>query len=199
MGISNILQSLPKTILSSIIATLIFFCVLFYLNDGWANDRYFWSAIFRYLHVVSGIMWIGLLWYFNFVQIPSMPKIPDEQKSAISKVIAPTALFWFRWAALSTIITGLITAYLNGYVHEALAFKGAAKNLTIGIGMWLGIIMAFNVWFVIWPNQKRALGIVECDTEIRTKSARTAMLISRINTILSIPMLLTMVIAQNLY
>ena len=199
MGISNILQSLPKTILSSIIATLIFFGVLFYLNDGWANDRYFWSAIFRYLHVVSGIMWIGLLWYFNFVQIPSMPKIPDEQKSAISKVIAPTALFWFRWAALSTIITGLITAYLNGYVHEALAFKGAAKNLTIGIGMWLGIIMAFNVWFVIWPNQKRALGIVECDTEIRTKSAKTAMLISRINTILSIPMLLTMVIAQNLY
>ena len=199
MVISNILQSLPKTILSSIIATLIFFGVLFYLNDGWANDRYFWSAIFRYLHVVSGIMWIGLLWYFNFVQIPSMPKIPDEQKSAISKVIAPTALFWFRWAALSTIITGLITAYLNGYVHEALAFKGAAKNLTIGIGMWLGIIMAFNVWFVIWPNQKRALGIVECDTEIRTKSAKTAMLISRINTILSIPMLLTMVIAQNLY
>ncbi len=199
MVISNILQSLPKTILSSIITTLIFFGFLFYLNDGWANDRYFWSAIFRYLHVVSGIMWIGLLWYFNFVQIPSMPKIPDEQKSAISKVIAPTALFWFRWAALSTIVTGLITAYLNGYVHEALAFKGNAKNLTIGIGMWLGIIMAFNVWFVIWPNQKRALGIVECDTEIRTKSARTAMLISRINTILSIPMLLTMVIAQNLY
>lgn len=199
MVISNILQSLPKTILSSIIITLIFFGFLFYLNDGWTNDRYFWSAIFRYLHVVSGIMWIGLLWYFNFVQIPSMPKIPDEQKSAISKVIAPTALFWFRWAALSTIVTGLITAYLNNYVHEALAFKGGAKNLTIGIGMWLGIIMAFNVWFVIWPNQKRALGIVECDTEIRTKSARTAMLISRINTILSIPMLLTMVIAQNLY
>lgn len=199
MVISNILQSLSKTILSSIITTLIFFGFLFYLNDGWANDRYFWSAIFRYLHVVSGIMWIGLLWYFNFVQIPSMPKIPDEQKSAISKIIAPTALFWFRWAALSTIVTGLITAYLNGYVHEALAFKGGAKNLTIGIGMWLGIIMAFNVWFVIWPNQKRALGIVECDPEIRTKSARTAMLISRINTILSIPMLLTMVIAQNLY
>ncbi len=199
MVISNILQSLPKTILSSIIITLIFFGFLFYLNDGWTNDRYFWSAIFRYLHVVSGIMWIGLLWYFNFVQIPSMPEIPDEQKSAISKVIAPTALFWFRWAALSTIVTGLITAYLNGYVHEALAFKGGAKNLTIGIGMWLGIIMVFNVWFVIWPNQKRALGIVECDTEIRTKSARTAMLISRINTILSIPMLLTMVIAQNLY
>ena len=199
MGISNILQSLPKTILSSVIATLIFFGVLFYINDGWAYDRYFWSAIFRYLHVVSGIMWIGLLWYFNFVQIPSMPKIPDEQKPAIGKVIAPTALFWFRWAALSTIITGLITAYLNGYVHEALAFKGSPKNITIGIGMWLGIIMALNVWFIIWPNQKRALGIVECDPETKAKSARIAMLVSRTNTFLSIPMLLTMVIAQNLY
>jgi len=199
MNISNILQSLPKTIISSVLATLIFFGVLFYINGGWASDRYFWSAIFRYLHVVSGIMWIGLLWYFNFVQIPSMPKIPDEQKPAIGKVIAPTALFWFRWAALSTIISGLITAYLNGYVHEALAFKGIPKNITIGIGMWLGIIMAFNVWFIIWPNQKRALGIVECDPEKKAKSARIAMLVSRANTFLSIPMLLTMVIAQNLY
>jgi uncharacterized membrane protein len=199
MGISNILQSLPKTILSSVVATLFFFGVLFYINDGWANDRYFWSAIFRYLHVLSGIMWIGLLWYFNFVQIPSMPKIPDEQKPAIGKVIAPAALFWFRWAALSTIVTGLITAYLNGYVHEALAFKGSPKSITIGIGMWLGIIMAINVWFIIWPNQKRALGIVDCDPETKAKSARIAMLTSRTNTFLSIPMLLTMVIAQNLY
>jgi uncharacterized membrane protein len=199
MGITNILQSLSKTILSSIIATLILFSVLFYINDGWASDRYFWSAIFRYLHVISGVMWIGLLWYFNFVQIPSMSKIPDEQKPAIGKVIAPTALFWFRWAALSTIVTGLITGYLNGYIHEALVFKGSPKNLTIGIGMWLGIIMAYNVWFIIWPNQKRALGIVECDPEIKAKSARIAMLISRTNTFLSIPMLLTMVAAQNLY
>ena len=199
MRISNILLSLPKTLLSSVIATLIFFCILFYINDGWASDRYFWSAIFRYLHVLSGIMWIGLLWYFNFVQIPSMSKINDEQKPAISKVIAPTALFWFRWAALLTIITGLITAYLNGYVHEALVFKGGPKNITIGIGMWLGIIMAINVWFIIWPNQKRALGIVECDPEVKAKSARTALLVSRANTFLSIPMLLTMVAAQNLY
>ena len=199
MRISNILLSLPKTLLSSVIATLIFFYILFYINDGWASDRYFWSAIFRYLHVLSGIMWIGLLWYFNFVQIPSMSKIADEQKPAISKVIAPTALFWFRWAALLTIITGLVTAYLNGYVHETLAFKGGPKNITIGIGMWLGIIMAINVWFIIWPNQKRALGIVECDPEVKAKSAKTALLVSRANTFLSIPMLLTMVAAQNLY
>jgi len=199
MGFASILQSLGKTILSSVILTLIIFGVFFYLNGGWASDTYFWSAFFRYLHVLSGIMWIGLLWYFNFVQIPSMPKIPDEQKPAVSKVIAPTALFWFRWAALSTIVTGLITAYLNGYVHEALLLKGVPKNITIGIGMWLGLIMAFNVWFIIWPNQKRALGIVETDPETKSKSARTAMLVSRLNTFLSIPMLLTMVIAQNLY
>ena len=147
-------------------------------------------------------MWIGLLWYLNFVQIPSMPKIPDEQKPAIGKVIAPAVLFWFRWAALSTIITGLIVAYLNGYIHEALVLgigSGGGKSTAIGIGMWLGLIMAFNVWFIIWPNQKRVLGMVECSPEEKPKSARTAMLFSRTNTLLSLPMLLSMVMAQNLY
>ncbi len=147
-------------------------------------------------------MWIGLLWYFNFVQIPNMPKIPDEQKPAIGKVIAPSALFWFRWSALATIITGLIVSYLNGYAHEALALgigSGGGRNTAIGIGMWLGLIMAFNVWFIIWPNQKRALGIVDCDPELKAKSARTAMLLSRTNTVLSLPMLMTMIAAQNLY
>ena len=146
-------------------------------------------------------MWIGLLWYFNFVQIPNMPNIPDEQKPAIGKVIAPAALFWFRWAALSTIITGLIVAYLNEYIHEALSIGlmgGDPKSITIGIGMWLGIIMAYNVWMVIWPNQKKALGIIEVDADEKAKSARTAMLFSRTNTLLSIPMLLSMVLAQNL-
>ena len=195
----NLLSSLSKTIHASLALAIILFIGLFVGNGGFDFDRLFWSWLFRLIHVVVAIMWIGLLWYFNFVQIPSMPKIPDEQKPAIGKVIAPTALFWFRWAALFTIITGLITAYLNGYVHEALAFKGGAKNITIGIGMWLGIIMAINVWFIIWPNQKRALGIIECDPEIKAKSARTALLVSRTNTFLSIPMLLTMVAAQNLY
>jgi uncharacterized membrane protein len=147
-------------------------------------------------------MWVGLLWYLNFVQIPSMPKIPDEQKPAISKVIAPAVLFWFRWAALATIITGLIVATLNGYVHDAMVLgigSGFGKNTAIGIGMWLGIIMAYNVWFIIWPNQKKALGMIECTPEEKAKSARTAMLFSRTNTLLSLPMLLSMVAAQNLY
>ena len=118
-------------------------------------------------------MWIGLLWYFNFVQIPNMAKIPDEQKPAIGKVIAPAALFWFRWAALFTIISGLLLAYFNGYVHQAMTLgigSGGGKNTAIGIGMWLGLIMAFNVWFVIWPNQKRALGMVDCEPEVKAKS-----------------------------
>jgi len=198
----SILQSLAKTIHLSIVLAVLLFIYLFYAEGGWAFDQLFWSWLFRYFHVLSGVMWIGLLWYLNFVQIPSMPKIPDEQKPAITKVIAPAVLFWFRWSALSTIITGLIVAYLNGYIHEALALgigSGGGKNTAIGIGMWLGLIMAFNVWFIIWPNQKRVLGMVECTPEEKAKSARTAMLFSRTNTLLSLPMLLCMVMAQNLY
>ena len=200
---SNILQSLNKTVIAGIILAIILFILMYSISGGWQLDTYFWSAVFRYLHVISGVMWIGLLWYFNFVQIPNMPNIPDEQKPAIGKVIAPAALFWFRWAALSTIITGLIVAYLNGYVNQAmtLGLIGDAdpKSITIGIGMWLGIIMAYNVWMVIWPNQKKALGMIEVSTDEKAKSARTAMLFSRTNTLLSIPMLLSMVSAQNLF
>ena len=198
----NILQSLSKTIHLSLALTILLFLVLFFGNGGFEYDRIFWSWLFRYIHVVVGIMWIGLLWYFNFVQIPSMSKIPDDQKPAISKVIAPVALFWFRWSAAFTVITGLIVSYINGYVHDALMLGigiGGGQSTAIGIGMWLGIIMAFNVWFVIWPNQKRALGIVDSDPELKAKSAKTAMLFSRTNTVLSLPMLLTMVAAQNLY
>ena len=198
----SILQSLAKTIHLSIVLAVLLFIYLFYAEGGWAFDQLFWSWLFRYFHVLSGVMWIGLLWYLNFVQIPSMPKIPDEQKPAIGKVIAPAVLFWFRWAALSTIITGLIVAYLNGYIHEALVLgigSGGGKSTAIGIGMWLGLIMAFNVWFIIWPNQKRVLGMVESTPEEKAKSARTAMLFSRTNTLLSLPMLLSMVMAQNLY
>ena len=198
----NLLSSLPKTVHASLVLTIIIFVGLFYGNGGFDFDIIFWSWLTRLIHVTVAIMWIGLLWYFNFVQIPNMGKIPDEQKPAIGKVIAPAALFYFRWAALLTIISGLILAYLNGYAHESMTLgigSGGGKNTAIGIGMWLGLYMAFNVWFIIWPNQKRALGIVDSEPEIKAKSARTAMLFSRTNTLLSLPMLLSMVAAQNLY
>jgi uncharacterized membrane protein len=140
-------------------------------------------------------MWIGLLWYFNFVQIPSMPKIPDEQKPAISKVIAPTALFWFRYAALFTVVTGVLLAAANGYLVQALTFQQPV--VAIGIGMWLALVMAFNVWFIIWPNQKKALGIVQVEAAEKAAAARLAMLTSRFNTMLSVPMLYMMVAQQN--
>tara|TARA_B100001996_G_scaffold288320_1_gene228573 strand:+ start:216 stop:818 length:603 start_codon:yes stop_codon:yes gene_type:complete len=198
----NILQSLSKTIHLSIVLAVLLFLGLFFGGGDWSFDRLFWSWLFRYLHVVSGIMWIGLLWYVNFVQIPSMPKLSDEQKPAITKVIAPEVLFWFRWAALATIITGLIVATLNGYVHDAIILgigSGGGKNTAIGIGMWLGLIMAFNVWFIIWPNQKKFLGIVECSPEEKPVALKKSLIASRINTLLSLPMLLSMVVAQNLY
>ena len=145
-------------------------------------------------------MWIGLLYYFNFVQIPNMPKIPDEQKPAIGKVIAPAAFGTLDGQLWITLISGLILAHLNGYfISNATRFLDSSpRDTAIGIGMWLAIIMWFNVWFVIWPNQKKALGIVDAKQR-KLKSARTAMLFSRTNTLLSIPMLFSMVSAQNIW
>ena len=197
---ASILSSLHKTIGVGIALTLVF--ILYFIQTGGSIDSTFWSFILRYLHVLSGIMWIGLLWYFNFVQIPNMPSIPDEQKPAISKVIAPAALWWFRWGAMATIVTGILLAHMNGYLVDAITLgmlsDGAAKDTAIGIGMWLGAIMWVNVWFVIWPNQQRALGIVEADADSKAASAKTAMLFSRTNTLLSIPMLFAMASAQNI-
>ena len=147
-------------------------------------------VIMTWLHVFFGIVWIGLLYYFNFVQIPTMPEIPAELKPGVSKFIAPKALFFFRWGAALTVLTGLIVAHLAGYDAQALTLQPGFR--LIGIGMWLALIMAFNVWFIIWPNQKRALGLVEAEADVKAKSARTAMLTSRINTLLSIPMLFAM-------
>ena len=205
---SAILTSLRNTVTVGFVLALILMVASFVITSGSIDIgegfKYnpFWMFVFRWLHVISGVMWIGLLWYFNFVQIPNMPNIPDDQKPAISKVIAPAALWWFRWGAMATIVTGLILGYINGYLHTAMTLTlmggGSPNELFIGIGMWLGTIMWFNVWFVIWPNQKKALGIVEADADVKAASARTAMLFSRTNTMLSIPMLLAMVAAQNL-
>jgi len=194
-----ILTKLSNTVIAGIVALVVMFVIVGATAGGGVFDHSWWNFLFRYLHVLSGVMWIGLLYYFNFVQIPNMPNIPDEQKPAIGKVIAPAALFWFRWAAMSTIVTGLIVALMQGYLVDAIAigFTDGGNSTPIGIGMWLGAIMWFNVWFVIWPNQKRALGIVEADAASKAKSARTAMLFSRTNTLLSVPMLFCMVAQQN--
>jgi len=198
-----ILTNLRNTVIAGFVLAFLFF--LFYLStQAWAlgavlsDSNFFWPFFFRWAHVLSGVMWIGLLWYFNFVQIPNMARIPDEQKPAISKVIAPEALWYFRWGAMATLITGLILAMLNAYLIEALTLGivegfSVPSNVAIGLGMWLAIIMFINVWFVIWPNQKIALGMIDAPADAKAKAARTAMLFSRTNTMLSVPMFFGMV------
>ncbi|MEQ1509200.1 MAG: urate hydroxylase PuuD [Sphingopyxis sp.] len=153
------------------------------------------QSVMRWLHLFFGVTWIGLLYYFNFVQIPTMPSIPAELKPAIGKHIAPKALFFFRWGAAFTVLTGLVIANLAGYAHQA--FMLAQPYRLIGIGMWLALIMAFNVWFIIWPAQKRALGIVEADDATKAASATRAMMFSRLNTLLSLPMFYAMIAANH--
>jgi uncharacterized membrane protein len=187
-----IFQSLGRTITAGVVLLIVIILLVGSATGAMIQINQAWSLSFmRWLHVLSGVMWIGLLWYFNFVQIPSMPKIPDEQKPAIGKVIAPEALFWFRWAALATVVTGLLLAWMNHYIVQALMFSDGKHP--IGIGMWLALVMAFNVWFIIWPNQKKALGIVTVEAPAKAAAARLAMLTSRANTMLSIPMLYCMV------
>ena len=186
MGV--IFQSLGRTILAGVVLVLILLGVAG--TFGRMGDHGYWTFFMRWLHIGSGVMWIGLLWYFNFVQTPSMPKIPDEHKPAISKVIAPEALFWFRWSALATVVTGILLAWMLGFIVQALSLAPGAR--AIGAGMWLALVMAFNVWFIIWPNQKKALGIVTVEAAEKAAAAKRAGMTSRINTMLSIPMLYCM-------
>jgi uncharacterized membrane protein len=188
-----ILQSLGRTVTAGVVVLLIIMGIAG--TFGNLGEMSWWTFFMRWLHVLSGVMWIGLLWYFNFVQTPSMPKIPDEHKPAISKVIAPEALFWFRWAALSTMVTGLLLAWMNGYLGSALSLTKGVH--AIGLGMWMGLVMAFNVWAIIWPNQKKILGLVQASAEEKAAAAKKAGMASRINTLLSIPMLFCMVAQQN--
>ena len=182
--------------------------VLIYLSQTDFNGFVFWPFVVRWLHVIAGVMWIGLLWYFNFVQTPVMPKIPDELKPAVSRFIAPEALFWFRWGAMATLVFGVILAHMNGYLVAAYTLGatqgfGDLKSILIGIGMWLGTIMWFNVWFIIWPNQKKVLNIggahANLDAGAKAAAARLAGLTSRVNTVLSIPMLFCMVAATHIF
>ncbi len=148
------------------------------------------SAVLQWLHVFFAITWIGLLYYFNFVQTPVMPTVPAELKPGVSKYIAPKALFYFRWGAAFTVLTGLCLAYVNGFLVEALSYRDGFR--LIGTGMWLALIMAFNVWFIIWPNQKKVLGLVAAEDSAKAAAARVAGFASRTNVMLSIPMLYAM-------
>jgi uncharacterized membrane protein len=175
------------------------------------GDPVLWESFWRWTHVLSGIMWIGHLYYFNFTQIPNAPKIAEEHRGpAIGKVIAPAALYWFRWGAMATLVTGLALAWNQGYLAQALTFGAlddpsfaVPKHIFIGIGMWLAIIMWFNVWFIIWPNQQKALNIgdkfASLDAPSKAAAAKTAMLFSRANTFLSVPMLVAMTGASTLF
>jgi uncharacterized membrane protein len=188
-----IFQSLGRTLLAGLILLIAIIVIVGLLTGGIVRVDHAWGTfIMRWLHVLSGVMWIGLLWYLNFVQVPTMPKIePAEHRAAVSKFIAPEVLFWFRYAALATVITGLLLAWMSGYLFEALTFKKGVH--AIGIGMWMALIMAFNVWFVIWPNQQRVLGLVDYPADQKPKAARIALIASRTNTMLSIGMLYCMV------
>ncbi|HKP79012.1 MAG TPA: urate hydroxylase PuuD [Phenylobacterium sp.] len=203
---AGLLANFRNTMILSVVLALVM--VAAFSQGPQGTDAAFWQAVFRWLHTFFGILWIGLLYYFNFVQIRKMPDIPAELKPAVSKYIAPEALFWFRWAAVLTVLMGLIIAYSRGvdYAHEALTFglmggysAGDNRYALLGVGMWLGIIMMLNVWGIIWPNQKRALGIVEADADTKAKAARMAMLGSRTNLLLSIPMLTSMTMTQTIF
>lgn len=149
-----------------------------------------------WLHVFFGIIWIGLLYYFNFVQVPAMGVAAADTDgpgpAAIGKYIAPRALWWFRWAALATWLTGLVALEVMAIgIHNA--YTLTAPHAALGIGVWLGTIMLINVWFVIWPNQKKVLGMVEASDDEKATAKGRAFIASRINTLLSIPMLMSMV------
>jgi uncharacterized membrane protein len=209
---AGFLSNFRNTIVASLVLAALFVAAFGYF----APDRYgmnFVIAVLRWAHVACGILWVGLLYYFNFVQIRVMPNIPAELKPAISKYIAPEALFWFRWAALLTVILGLTLAGHRGYLLQTLTLgfgvighAGVVLSHTptpqftlLGIGMWLGIIMMFNVWGVIWPAQKIALGIKDAPAEKKAAAAKRAMVFSRFNTLLSLPMLVAMTMYQTLF
>ena len=203
---AGLLSNFRNTMILSVFLALIMIGA--YSQSPHGMDITFWQAVFRWMHVVFGILWIGLLYYFNFVQIRVMPAIPAELKPAVSKYVAPEALFWFRWAALFTVLAGLGLAGTRGHEYMAKVFTfGFAggygpddKGYTLmGIGIYLALIMFLNVWGVIWPNQKIALGLKEADADAKAKAARIAMLASRTNTLLSLPMLTSMAMFQTLY
>jgi uncharacterized membrane protein len=204
---AGLLSNFRNTMILSVVLAII---MLISFASSHGVDTQYWQAVFRWMHVVFGILWIGLLYYFNFVQIRKTPEIPAELRPAITKYIAPEALFWFRYAALMTVLAGIGIAALRGSTYAAkvftFGFAGGYSNspqdhayTLMGIGVYLALIMFLNVWGIIWPNQKIVLGIKEADADAKAKAGRIAMLASRTNTLLSLPMLTAMAMYQTLY
>jgi uncharacterized membrane protein len=201
-------SNLRNTVIAGLVLALIVIGVHLKLQGSEISWEAFTLAILRWAHVASGVMWIGLLWYFNFVSTPTTPSIPAELRPALGKYITPAALFWFRWGAMATIVFGILIAGMKQYLLPAYTL-GASEgfvdqsHIIIGIGMWLGTIMWFNVWFIIWPNQQKALNIAnkypDLSADAKAASAKTAGMFSRINTMLSIPMLLCMIGATHFF
>lgn len=196
-------------ILALILAALMIVAFGFVAPRGF--DREFARAVLNWAMAVSGMLWLGLLYYFNFVQIRVMSQIPIEQKQVINLYVSPVALFWVRWSSLAAVVFGLCAqvAHSGTYLAELLSFgafrgypAGDPGYTMLGLGAWLGLLMCLNTWAVIWPNQKRALnigmGAVELDDDMRTRAARVAMLATRTNLLLSVPMLVALAM-QPLY
>jgi uncharacterized membrane protein len=194
---AKLLGNLTHTVIAGVVLLIVVLIIMgaSYQGVGLNLDKAWWATLMRWGHIISGVMWIGLLYYFNFVQTPTMPKLSAEQRPTIIGFILPEALFWFRWGAMSTLFFGLIVAWMNGYLGDAYALgltSHQPKHTMIGIGMWLATIMWFNVWFIIWPNQKIVMGMVQKTPDERAKAGRVAGQTSRINAMLSIPMLFCM-------
>jgi uncharacterized membrane protein len=191
-----IFTSPGRTVGAGVVLLIVIVVVIGAVTGQMTRIDHAWGTfVMRWLHVLSGVLWIGLLWYLNFVQVPTMPSIPAENRVAISKYIAPNVLFYFRYGALATVVTGLLLAFMQGYLMQALTFQKGF--IMIGTGMWMALIMAFNVWFIIWPNQQKILGLVEATTEQKAAAAKPALYASRFNTMFSIGMLYCMVAQQN--
>ncbi|RPI64482.1 MAG: hypothetical protein EHM50_00590 [Lysobacterales bacterium] len=190
----NPLNTINGTIIAGVVLAVVIGLVTF---DTRLNE----ISLLVWLHVAAGVVWIGMLYYFNFVQVPALAAAAKDQGgpggAGISKYVAPRALLWFRWGAVATWITGaLILERTNLFVDAftlGLRANAAGNALLIGVGAWLGTIMLFNVWVLIWPNQKKVLGLVEATADQIAKARRVAFLASRTNTVLSIPMLMSMV------
>jgi len=195
----NPLKTIGGTIIGGVVLALI---IVFVTKGNHMVAGMSVQSVTIWLHVLSGITWIGLLYYFNFVQVPALGEAASDEGgpggAGITKYVAPRALAWFRWGALATWLTGAAFLLHKGQLHNAfmLGMNTDPVNqyaMTIGVGAWLGTIMLFNVWVLIWPNQKKILGIVEASAEEIAKGRKVAFVASRMNTLLSIPMLMSMV------